>query len=126
MFFLLNDVVINLDPQTLSPPLETRQFMAIKLDTVSSLGAELYSADPLLHQNNPERAKRLVALIVAKAPDVNAALFVAPARGCPASQVACRFAQIGFDVMGGLYARQQQGALSTVQADKEVWRRLAA
>jgi hypothetical protein len=126
MFFLLNDVILNLDPQTLSPPLEARQFMAIKLDTVSSLGAELYSADPLLHQNNPDRARRLVALIVAKAPDVNAALFVAPARGCPTSQVACRFAQIGFDVMGGLYARQQQGGLSTVQADKEVWRRLAA
>jgi hypothetical protein len=40
--------------------------------------------------------------------------------------VQVRYAQIGFDVMGLLYERQKHGALTTVEADRQVWRRLAA
>ena len=40
-----------------------------------------------------ERAKRLAALIVTKAPTVNAALFLAPVRGCSTGEVAYRYAQ---------------------------------
>jgi hypothetical protein len=121
MYFLLNDVILTVDPSQHTPPVN-----GISLDTVSRLGAELYAADPLLHQNNPERARRLASLILSKAPEVNAALFVAPARNCSVAQVACRYAQVSVEIMGNLYARQQQGALSTLAADKEVWRRLAA
>jgi hypothetical protein len=126
MFFLLNDVILNIDTTRIAPPVEPRHFAAMSLDTVTKLGAELYAADPLLHQNNPERAKRLAALIQAKAPAINAALFVAPSPNCALSQVQSRYAQLSFEVMGSLYARQQDGALTTVAADKEVWRRLAA
>jgi hypothetical protein len=69
---------------------------------------------------------RLAALIVAKQPDINAALFVAPAKGCRPEQVQSRFCAIGFEVMGLLYERQRHGALTTLEADRQVWRRLAA
>ncbi len=121
MYFLLNDVILTVDPAQHAPPVD-----ALSLDNVSRLGAELFATDPLLHQTNPERAKRLAALILSQAPEVNAALFVAPAKNCSVSQVSCRYAQVSVEIMGSLYARQQQGSLNTVAADNEVWRRLAA
>lgn len=126
MYFLLNDVVLTLDAQALTPPIERHKLAAINLDTVSKLGAELYSEDPLLHQNNQDRAKRLAALILSTAPNVNAALFVAPAQHCAPGAVSFRYAELSIEVMGGLHIRQRDGSLSTVQADKQVWRRLAA
>lgn len=126
MMFLLNDVVLHVDSSEVQPPVDARQFEALTLNSVIQLGAELFSEDPLLHQNNPARAKRLAALILAKAPSVNAALFIAPAKGCPANQVQSRYVQIDLSIMGSLYSRQREGNLTTVQADKEVWRRLAA
>jgi hypothetical protein len=126
MLFLMNDVVLNLDIRDLAAPLDAGKFGRLRMDTVSRLGAELYAVDPLLHQTNPDKAKRLAALILMKQPVINAALFLAPARNCSPGQVSARFAQLAFDVMGGLYTRQQEGRLTTVTADREVWRRLAA
>ena len=124
--FLLNDVVLKLESPDLSPPLDASQFASLRSDTVAALGAELYAYDPLLHLNNPERAKRLAALIILKTPQINAALFLAPNRNCAPSQVSCRYAQLSFEVMSSLFSRQQDGGLTTVEADREVWRRLAA
>lgn len=60
-------------------------------------------------------------------PEINAALFVATAAaGCPLDQVQSRYCQIGFEVMGLLYERQKNGGSSTVEADRQAWRRLAA
>lgn len=126
MLFLMNDVVLNLDAIELAPPISASRFHALSLSFVNKLGSELYSEEPLLQRVRVERAKRLASLILAKAPEINAALFVAPARGCPVEQVQVRYAQIGFEVMGVLYERQQSGALTTLEADRQVWRRLAA
>jgi len=126
MLFLLNDVVLNLDTNQLAPPLNGGQFASLRLDTVSALGAELYAAEPLLHRNNHDRAKRLAGLITVKAPQINAALFIAPAKNCSPKQVAFRFAQVDFALISSLYARQQDKALDTVYVDSSVWKRLAA
>lgn len=126
MLFLMNDVVLSLDAAELAPPATVKRFQALSLDFVSKLGQELFSEAPLLQRVAPERARRLAALIAAKAPDINAALFVAPAHDCPIEQVAVRYVQISFDVMALLYERQQQGGLTTLEADRQVWRRLAA
>lgn len=126
MLFLMNDVVLDLQTKDLTPPLDAAQFNSLRIETVSALGAELYSADPLLHLSNPARARRLASLIVLKQPQINGVLFLAPSRGCSPSQVSCRFAQLAFEVISGLYGRQQDGQLTTVVADREVWRRLAA
>ncbi len=126
MLFLMNEVVLNLDALDLAPPVTARRFAKLTMPFVNQLGAEMFSEEPLLHRVAQDRAKRLAALIVAKQPDINAALFIAPARGCPIDQVQSRYCSIGFEVMGLLYERQQHGALTTLEADRQVWRRLAA
>jgi len=126
MLFLMNEVVLNLDALALTPPVAAKRFSQLNLQFVSQLGAELFSEEPLLQRVAPDRAMRLAALIMAKAPEVNAALFIAPSKGCPVDQVQSRYVSIGFEVMGLLYERQRHGALTTVEADRQVWRRLAA
>ena len=126
MLFLLNDTVINVEPQAGEMPLDPHRFRALSLDYVIQLGAELYSEQPMLQRDDPERARRLALLIMSKAPEINAALFVAPAKGCPTGQVISRFAAVGLPVMASLKNRQNDGELTPVAADREVWRRLAA
>ena len=83
MLFLMNDVVLNLDALELAPPVSAGRFKALSLGFVSKLGSELFAEEPLLQRVRLERAKRLACLIAVKAPEVNAALFIAPARDCP-------------------------------------------
>lgn len=126
MLFLVNDVVLNLDGAQLAPPVAAQRFKALSMGFVEKLGRELFAEEPLLHRVHLERARRLAGLILLKQPEINAALFVAPARNCDPSQVSVRYAQISFEIMGVLYERQQSGTLNAVEADRQVWRRLAA
>ena len=126
MLFLLNDVVLSLDVAELAPPITRDRFAKVSLNYVAKLGQELYAAEPLLHHKDPDKAQRLAALLIAKAPEINAALFIAPSRGCLVDQVQVRYAQLGLEVMGALLERQKAGALSNLEADRQVWRRLAA
>lgn len=126
MLFLMNDVVLNLDSNELTPALGDRRFRSLSLGYIGKLGQELFAECPLLHKEKADRARRLAALIIAKDPEINAALFVAPSFNCPPEEVAIRYAHISFDVMTVLYQRQTGGGLSTVEADRQVWRRLAA
>jgi len=126
MLFLMNDVVLSFDAAELAPPMERDRFAKLSMTYVSELGRELYAAEPLLHMKDVERATRLAALIISKTPEVNAALFIAPGRGCLVEQVQVRYAQIGLEVMGALLQRQKAGSLTNIEADRQVWRRLAA
>ena len=126
MLFLINDTVFEFDARAIVPPLDAQRFAAVSLGYVIQLGKELYAEEPLLHRVAPERARRLAALLSMKQPDINAALFVAPARGCAADQVTSRFCNLGIEVMASLHAQNQQGTLDALSADREVWRRLAA
>jgi hypothetical protein len=126
MLFLLNDVILSFDAAELAPPLTREHFSKVSLNYVGKLGQELYAAEPLLHHKDLDKARRLAALIVTKVPDVNAALFIAPSRGCLVDQVQVRFAQLGMEIMGALFERQKAGGLSNLEADRQVWRRLAA
>ena len=126
MLFLLNDRILNLHAVSLTPPVAARRFSRLSAKFISELGAEMFAQEPLLQLTDPEKAERLAALIVAKTPRINAALFVATAKGCPVEHVAVRYAEVSFEVMGLLYSRQQDGCLSHIEADRQVWRRLAA
>ncbi|WP_421737082.1 hypothetical protein [Caulobacter sp.] len=126
MLFLMNDVVFSFDAAELTPPMARDRFAKLSMAYVGELGRELYAEEPLLHLKDPERAKRLAALIINKSPEINAALFIAPGRGCLVDQVQVRYAQIGLEVMGALLQRQKAGSLTNVEADRQVWRRLAA
>lgn len=126
MIFLMNDTVLDVDMRALAPPLAAGRFRALSLAFVLKLGRELYAEHPLLHRDDPERAKRLAALIVCKAPQVNAAQFQAPRAGCAPEEVDARLAEVGLEVLAHLHARQGQDALTPFVADCEVWRRMAA
>lgn len=126
MLFLMNDAVLTLDTRAMSLPLEVQRFRSLSLSFVIELGQELFAEDPLLPHNNPEKAERLALLLAAKQPELNAALFVAPVAGCKPEEVTTRFCGLSFDVMAGLWARQNDGGLNPVTADREVWRRMAA
>ena len=126
MLFLMNDVVLSFDANELTPPMTRDRFAKLSLNYVSELGRELFAAEPLLHHKDVEKVSRLAALMVLKAPDINAALFVAPGRGCRVADVQVRYAQLGIEVMGTLLERQKSGALTNLEADRHVWRRLAA
>ena len=124
MMFLLNDAVIVTD--RISLPIDPVRFRALSMDFVLKLGAETYAERPLLHKTDPAIAQRLASLIMAKAPEANAALFVVPSVNCQPEQVITRVATLSIDVMADLYKRQNQNALNTVVADSIVWRRMAA
>ena len=126
MLFLLNDRVLDLNLQSIQNPLDVARFHALSLDYVVKLGQELFSEHPLLHRDEPERAKRLAMLICTKAPEVNAALFVAPAQGCRPHEVSNQLVNVSFEVMATLCTRDRAGELNAVTADRQVWRRMAA
>jgi len=126
MLFLMNDVVLSFDASEMAPPVTRDRFARLSLSRVGDLGKELFSEEPLLHHKDQERVQRLAALIVAKAPEINAALFIAPGRGCRVEDVQVRYAQLSLEVMSSLVHRQKAGALTNLEADRQVWRRLAA
>jgi hypothetical protein len=126
MLFLMNDRVLLLNDGP-ALDLDSGRFDAISAGYAIKLGQELYAEQPMLHREAPERARRLALLIQLKAPDVNAALFVAPSVRCRPDQVITRFASLPIEVMASLLERDRaEGGLTPVQADREVWRRLAA
>jgi hypothetical protein len=123
MLFLLNDVILHLDARE-SPPLQSVD--ALTIGALTRLAQEMYAEEPLLHIRQPERAKRLALLIAAKSPEVNAALFSAPAKGCSPQAVATRYASLSIEAMASLFNEQRARRLTPVLADNQVWRRLAA
>ena len=125
MYFLLNDVVLTLELQLLTPPMIARRFSSLTLECVEQLGQEIFAEEPRLQHRRLERARRLAALIVSKAPDVNAALFVAPARGCRFDQVAVRLASLDVSLLARLHVEQQSGRLTPAVADQLVWAQAA-
>jgi hypothetical protein len=126
MIFLLNDAILSLNNEELAPDVVSRRFAQVAFEYVQQLGQELYAQSPLVHRTNPEQAKKLASLIVAKAPEINAALFVSPGVGCRPEQVSVRFAQLDISLLASLHKQHVIGALDAVTADREVWRRLAA
>ena len=126
MLFLLNDSLLQIEPARMASPLDARRFDAVSLSYVVQLGKELFSEEPLLHQVEPERARRLAWLLASKQPELNAALFVSPGRGCRSQDVTVRFCALPVEVIAQLHAKAEAGLLDAAVADRDVWRRLAA
>ena len=126
MLFLLNDVVFDLDEACPVTPGDARRFEKLGLDYVVELGCELFAEEPLMHRSDPVRARRLAWLIADRSPEINAALFAAPARDCAPELVEPRFCALPEPVMRQLKSRDLKGRLSAVEADKVVWGRMAA
>lgn len=126
MLFLLNDTLLQFDPSDIAAPIDARRFESVSLAYAVQLGRELFAEEPLLHKVSPERSRRLAWLLAMKQPEMNAALFLAPLRGCPQDHVTARFCALPIETLAALHAKHQAGLLDTQTADREVWRRLAA
>lgn len=126
MMFLLNDAVLRLDGIAMDARLDGQRMQRLSFPAILRMGQELYSREPMLQRTNPERARRLGALITAKAPIINAALFVAPSLGCSPGEVTVRFVSCEFEVMAQLQTLHLDGRLDAVGVDRMIWRRLAA
>lgn len=125
MFFLLNDLVLSLEPGSMMHPLEEDRFSALSADYIAQLGKEMFAEDPQAHRKNAERARRLAYLIQLKMPRINAASFLAAGDGDPA-HVDAAFKSLNALVMGAMYEQQMRGQLDAAKVDYEVWRRMAA
>jgi hypothetical protein len=126
MMFLLNDVIFNLSAENFALPPTAGPISKIRMDSITRLGSELFSANPNLAHGKPKVALRLIGLIVTKTPAVNAALFIAPAKGCPPINVTVRYVGLSFDILGDLASQQAKGNLTPPYVDFHVWGRLAA
>jgi len=126
MLFLLNDVVLEIEGVRLPPRLDASSLEAMPFESLRRMGQELFAEDPRLQYEDRGRAQRLAALIAAKAPGVNAALFVAQTFDAPADEVHAQFAVVDDPLMADLEDRQREGRLDMVAADRRVWRRLHA
>ncbi len=126
MLFLLNDAVLRLDGVAMDARLDGQRMLRLSFPEILRMGQELYSREPLVQRTNPERARRLAALISAKAPMINAALFVAPSLGCAPGEVTVRFVACEFEVLAQLHNMHRDGRLDAIGVDRMIWRRLAA
>ncbi len=126
MLFLLNDVVFDLDEASPVTPADARRFEKLGFDYLLELGCELFAEDPLLHRNDPARARRLAWLIHDRGPDITAALFAAPEAGCDPALVEPQFCALPDEVLCQLHARARGGKADAAAVDRAVWGRLAA
>jgi hypothetical protein len=126
MLFLLNDVVLKVEGAAIAPALMGRRFAMLPFTFVRQLGCELYAEEPRLQHARPERALRLASLIMTRAPEINAALFAAPKRGCALDEIDVHFAHLEFEVMAQLYSAQKDGCAIAMATERNVWRGLGA
>ncbi len=110
----------------MAPRLMPRHLRALSLGDLIRMGQELYAEAPLLHLFDKGRARRLAALIMAKTPEINGALFLAPAYGCSAKAVSARIKRIEPPVLADLRRTQEAEGVDLTRTDSRIWRRLAA
>jgi len=125
LYFLLNDVVLDVDTGHMMHPLDAERFSALSIDYIAQLGREMFAEDAMVHRNNPERARRLCYLIQLKMPRINAAQFYVVDRGDP-SAVETDFQSIHEMALGMMLDQQKAGTLDARKVDAAVWHRLAA
>ncbi|MGZ3298693.1 MAG: hypothetical protein ACXU8U_02400 [Asticcacaulis sp.] len=126
MYFLLNDVVLEVDQRQLMHPLDAERFSSLSLDYIAQLGKEMFAEDPFAHRTNPERARRLAYLINLKMPSINAAHFFVTSTGGDPAGVETDFKSINAMALGLMLDQQSQGSLDARKVDDAVWHRLAA
>ena len=126
VLFLLNDAVFDLAEGLAVDPVDERRFKRLGFDYVVELGCELFAENPMLHRDEPDRARRLAWLIASRNVGLNAALFAAPEAACSPELVEPRFAVLPDAVIRQLKSKASKGRLTPVAADKAVWGRMAA
>ena len=126
MYFLLNDLILDIDASRMMHPLDAERFSALSIDYIAQLGKEMFAEDVQCHRRNPERARRLAYLIQLKMPRINAAQFFVMASNGQADSVDASFKSLNDMAMGMMYDQQMRGQLDANKVDYAVWQRMAA
>ena len=125
-YFLLNDLILDIDATRMMQPLDAERFSALSVDYIAQLGKEMFAEDVQAHRNNPERARRLAYLIHLKMPRVNAAQFFVTSTSGASESVDASFKSLNEMAMELMFAQQKIGQLDSRKVDNEVWHRMAA
>ena len=123
MLFLLNDVVLELEPSKLVRPAVAGHLAKLSIGQVSTLVREVFAHNPRMPASHPQLSRRAAVMLVMKNPTLNAALFLTPGRPCAPDDVTVRFATLGTEVMFQLKALQDQGRLTPGAVNALVWSR---
>ena len=121
VLFLLNDRVVDLG-SALAAPLDIAGRVAAlgQLDVIG-LVREMFAADPGFLHARPTAAAKAALMLVLKAPELNAALFIAPAPGCHPALVTARFAAVDPHVLHEFKALQDERRLTFAAINIEIW-----
>ncbi|MGA0600222.1 hypothetical protein ACO2Q3_05895 [Caulobacter sp. KR2-114] len=123
MLFLLNDMVLDLEPAKLVPPRMAGHLARLSMGQVSTLVREVFAHNPRLPASHLTLARRAAVMLVMKKPELNAALFLTPGRVCEPDDVSVRFATLGAEVLFQLKHIQDQGRLTPGAVNALVWSR---
>jgi hypothetical protein len=126
LYFLLNDLILDIDAARMMQPLDAERFSALSADYIAQLGKEMFAEDVHAHRSNPERARRLCYLLHLKMPRINAAQFFVTAGNGAAESVDASFKSLNEMAMGMMFEQQKIGQLDARKVDNEVWHRMAA
>ncbi len=126
MYFLLNDVVLEVESSHMMHPLDAERFSSLSIDYIAQLGKEMFAEDAMAHRSNPERARRLCYLIHLKMPRINAAQFYVTGTDGDPSAVETDFQSIHEMALGAMMQQQSAGMLDARKVDAAVWHRMAA
>jgi hypothetical protein len=123
MLFLMNDTILDFSLRAVIPPHEEGRLRATSYAEVLSEGARLFREKPNFYLVDDNAAKRLAALIVAKAPQANAALFDTTPMG-KGPMIKPFVVSLSIELLANLYAEFKADKLTRALVDQRVWSRL--
>ncbi len=123
MLFLMNDTILDFSLRAVIPPREEGRLRLTSYADILNEGARMFREKPNFYLTDSDAAKRLAALIVAKAPQANAALFdIRPA--AKGLEVKPFVVSLSIEVLAYLYAEFKADRLTRDLVDRRIWSRL--
>jgi len=124
MLFLMNDTILDFSLRAIIPPQEEIRLRRLTYAEILTEGAKMFRDKPTFHRTDVDAAKRLAALIVAKAPQANAALFDITPIAKGGATVTPYVVSLSIEVLANLYAEFKADRLTRELVDYRIWSRL--
>jgi len=123
MLFLMNDTILDFSLRSVILPQEEGRLRMTSYADILNEGAKMFRDKPNFYLTDRDAAKRLAALIVAKAPQANAALFDITPAGKGAT-IKPYVISLSIEILANLYAEFKADRLTRELVDRRVWSRL--
>ncbi len=117
MLYLFNESVMEIDGLGAMPVEVARRIAATGLDEVLGMVADAVRRDSKLAQS-PAKARRVIQMLLIKAPQMNAALILPSHEGQPGE---ARLSSIGLDAIHDLHGLQASQPLTLDLVRRLVW-----